>query len=67
MPILAVTYKGTFLLFPVTQEDLDGTLDDIRNEPIITSVYKMKKEIDCIESEIKNINYLMEIINKKLC
>ena len=53
MPILAVTYNGTFLLFPVTHEDLDGTLEDIRNEPIITSVYKMKKEIDCIESEIK--------------
>lgn len=52
MPILVVTYKGTFLLFPVSQEDLDGTLEDIRKEPIVVSVDKMIKEIDYIESEI---------------
>ena len=52
MPILAVTYKGTFLLFPLSQEDLDGTLEDIRKEPIVVSVDKMIKEIDYIESEI---------------
>lgn len=46
MPILAVTYKETFLLFPVSQEDLDGTLEDIRKEPIVVGVDKMIKEID---------------------
>jgi len=52
MPTLAVTYKGTFLVFNLTQEDLDGTLEDIRLEPILTSKDKMIKELDYIESEI---------------
>jgi hypothetical protein len=52
MPTLAVTYKGTFLVFNLTQEDLDGTLKDIRVEPILISKDKMIKELDCIESEI---------------
>jgi len=52
MPRLAVTYKGTFLLFNLTQEDLDGTLEDIRVETIFTSKDEMIKELDCIESEI---------------
>jgi hypothetical protein len=56
MPRLAVTYKGTFLLFNLTQEDLDGTLEDIRVEPILISKDKMIKELDCIESEINNYN-----------
>ena len=60
MPILAVTYKGTFLLFPLSQEDLDGTLEDIRKEPIVVSVDKMIKEIDYIESEINKYKLYYE-------
>jgi hypothetical protein len=52
MPTLVVTYKGTFLLFNITQEDLDGTLEDIRINPIIISKNEMIKELDYIESEI---------------
>ena len=52
MPILIVTYKGTFLVFPISQDDLDGTLEDIRREPNIITEDKMIKELDCIESEI---------------
>ena len=63
MPILAVTYKGTFLLFPLSQEDLDGTLEDIRKEPIVVRVDKMIKEIDYIESEINK--YKLSYGNKK--
>ena len=53
MPILVVTYKGTFLGFPISQEDLNGTLEDICKERIIICVDKMVKELDCIEREIK--------------
>lgn len=63
MPILAVTYKETFLLFPVSQEDLDGTLEDIHKEPIVVGVDKMIKEIDYIESEINK--YKLSYGNKK--
>jgi hypothetical protein len=52
MPTLVVTYKGTFLLFHITQEDLDGTFEDIRINSIIISKNEMIKEIDYIESEI---------------
>jgi hypothetical protein len=48
MPRLAVTYKGTFLVFNLTQKDLDGTLEDIWVEPILISKDKMIKELDCI-------------------
>jgi len=52
MPILVVTYKGTFLVFPISKDDLDGTLEDIRREPNIITEDKMIKELDCIEREI---------------
>ena len=53
MPLLIVTYKGTFLSFHISQEDLDGTLEDIRNDKPVITIDKMIKELDCIESEIK--------------
>jgi hypothetical protein len=76
MPSLVVTYKGRFLVFILSQEDLDGTLEDIRIEPPIISKYKMIKELDYIESEINKykLTYgnkeqkimLQEIANKML-
>jgi len=63
MPTLVVTYKGTFLLFNITQEDLDGTLEDIRIEPTIISKGEMIKELDCIESEINK--YKLDYRNKE--
>jgi hypothetical protein len=63
MPTLVVTYKGTFLLFNITQEDLDGTLEDIRINPIIISKNEMIKELDYIESEINK--YKLYYGNKK--
>jgi hypothetical protein len=63
MPTLAVTYKGTLLVFNLTQEDLDGTLEDIRVEPLLTSKDKMIKELDCIESEINE--YKLSYGNKE--
>jgi hypothetical protein len=63
MPTLAVTYKGTFLVFNLTQEDLDGTLEDIRVEPLLISKDKMIKELDCIESEINE--YKLSYGNKE--
>jgi hypothetical protein len=63
MPTLAVTYKGTFLLFNITQEDLDGTLEDIRNDKPVITIDKMIKELDCIESEINK--YKLSYGNKE--
>lgn len=63
MPTLVVTYKGTFLLFNITQEDLDGTLEDIRINPIIISKNEMIKELDYIEREI--IKYKLYYGNKE--
>lgn len=63
MPTLVVTYKGTFLLFNITQEDLDGTLEDIRINPIIISKDEMIKELDYIESEINK--YKLSYGNKE--
>lgn len=63
MPTLVVTYKGTFLLFNITQEDLDGTLEDIRINPIIISKNEMIKELDYIESEINK--YKLSYGNKE--
>ena len=62
MLILVVTYKGTFLVFHISQEDLVGTLEDIRNEPIVSSCNKMIKELDYIECEI--FNYKLSCGNK---
>jgi hypothetical protein len=75
MPILIVTYKGNFLVFPISQDDLDGTLDDIRKEPNIITEDKMIKELDCIESEInkykkayriKGQTIMLEYISNKM-
>jgi len=63
MPTLVVTYKGSFLLFNITQEDLDGTLEDIRINPIIISKNEMIKELDYIESEINK--YKLSYGNKE--
>lgn len=63
MPTLVVTYKGSFLLFNITQEDLDGTLEDIRINLIIISKNEMIKEIDYIESEINK--YKLSYGNKE--
>ena len=63
MPTLVVTYKGSFLLFNITQEDLDGTLEDIRINPIIISKDEMIKELDYIESEINK--YKLSYGNKE--
>lgn len=63
MPTLVVTYKRTFLLFNITQEDLDGTLEDIRINPIIISKNEMIKELDYIESEINK--YKLSYGNKE--
>jgi len=62
MPILVVTYKGTFLVFSVSQEDLDGTLEDIRNETIVNSSDEMIKELDYLEGAISK--YKMSCCNK---
>lgn len=65
MPLLVVIYKGTFLSFMISQEDLDGTLEDIRNnEPIIT-IGKMIKELDCIEREINKYKITYGITQQK--
>lgn len=63
MPTLVVTYKGSFLLFNITQEDLDGSLEDIRINPIIISKNEMIKELDYIESEINK--YKLSYGNKE--
>ena len=75
MPILIVTYKGNLLVFPISQDDLDGTLEDIRKEPNIITECKMIKELDCIESEInkykkaygiKDQTIMLEYISNKM-
>jgi hypothetical protein len=66
MPILIVTYKGTFLVFPISQDDLDGTLEDIQKHPNIITECKMIKELDCIQCEIKKYKKTYGIKGQKI-
>ena len=60
MPLLIVTYKGTLLVFLISHDDLDGTLEDIQREPNLTTEVKMIKELDCIEREINKYRKIYE-------
>jgi hypothetical protein len=66
MPILIVTYKGTFLVFPISQEDLDGTLEDIQKQPNIFTECKMIKELDYIECELNKYKKIYGIKEQKI-
>lgn len=66
MPLLVVIYKGSFLSFMISQEDLDGTLEDIRNDEPIITIGKMIKELDCIEREINKYKVTYGITQQKL-
>jgi hypothetical protein len=65
MPLLVVIYKGSFLSFMISQEDLDGTLEDIRNDEPIITIGKMIKELDCIEREINKYKVTYGITQQK--
>jgi len=52
MPTLAVTYKGVYLLFNLTQDDCDGTLKKIKDDTTHCNVLQMTKELELIKSEI---------------
>ena len=60
MPLLIVTYKGTLLTFPISRDDLNGTLEDIQREPNLTTEDRMIKELDCIEREINKYRKIYE-------
>lgn len=66
MPILIVTYRGTFLVFPISQDDLDGTLEDIQKQPNIITECTMIKELDCIQGEINKYKKTYGIKGQKI-
>jgi uncharacterized protein (DUF1015 family) len=49
----------------ISQEDLDGTLEDIRNDEPIITIGKMIKELDCIEREINKYKVTYGITQQK--
>jgi hypothetical protein len=65
MPTFVVTYKGSYLILLLSQEDCDDTLKDIKDDNSYCNVDKMIEDLELIKSEINKYKLNNETIHQE--
>ena len=65
MPTFVVTYKDSYLILLLSQEDCDDTLKDIKDDNSYCNVDKMIEDLELIKSEINKYKLNNETIHQE--
>lgn len=65
MPTFVVTYKGSYLILLLSQEDCDDTLKEIKDDISYCNVDKMIEDLELIKSEINKYKLNNETIHQE--
>lgn len=65
MPTFVATYKGTYLIILLSQEDCRETLKEIKDDTTYCNVDEMTKELELIKSKIDKYKLYNKSINQE--